>query len=111
MPKYSGSMFTSRSAAFEAAMLLIYDRAKSECRYIATHFRQMISAKGAIATAKYLINSEREQIGFKTLTKMKRWDLTAEFLVIQKEWKELFTKTDVINAMNRLLKSGYKPPN
>jgi hypothetical protein len=103
-------MYKSKSAAFEEAMYLIYDRAESECRYLATYFLQMVRDKGAIATAKYLVNTEQEQMGFVTLSKMKRLDLTVEFLVIQKEWKELFTKGEQINAMRRLIKYGYKPP-
>jgi hypothetical protein len=103
-------MFKSKSAAFEEVMYSVYYRAESECSYLATYFLKMLRDKGAIATAKYLVNTEQEQIGFITLAKMKRWDLTVEFLVIQKEWKELFTKSEQIYAMRRLIKYGYKPP-
>ena len=49
---------------FDKAMFDIYHRAREKCDYNATRFLQMISEKGGLATAKYLLTSNTPQEGF-----------------------------------------------
>jgi hypothetical protein len=52
------------SKQFDAAMLAIYQRAKSEVGYNATIFFRMLGDRGGLTTAKYLINSPKPSDGY-----------------------------------------------
>jgi hypothetical protein len=49
---------------FDGAMFEIYRRAKSEAGYNATIFLRILSERGGLATAKYLINSPKPSDGY-----------------------------------------------
>jgi hypothetical protein len=94
------------SKQFDAAM--IYQRAKSEAGYNATIFLRMISDRGGLATAKYLINSPTPSLGYTHLYERGRLDLTVEATVVENpRWHELFTNEELAAASSRLKKYGY----
>src|SRR6266481_7552727 len=96
------------SKQFDAAMFKIYQRAKSEAGYNATIFLRMISERGGVATAKYLINSPRPSAGYTHLYERGRLDLTVEAMVVENaRWHELFTREELAAANSRLKKYGY----
>ena len=96
------------SKQFEVAMFDIYRRAKSEANYNATVFLQMITGRGGLETAKYLINSTKESDGYTALYMRQRLDLTVEAMVVENsKWHDLFTVDELKKARARLKKFGY----
>lgn len=71
------------SKHFDVAMFEIYQRAKSEAGYNANIFLKMLSDRGGLDTAKYLINSPKESDGYTALYERGRLDLTVEAMVIE----------------------------
>lgn len=97
------------SKQFDLAMIEIYRRAKSEARYNATIFLQMVGDRGGLATAKYLINSTTPSDGYTHLYERGRLDLTVEAMIMENpQWHELFTPEELSKARLRLEKYGYK---
>lgn len=94
-------MTDKKNEAFHQEMLLIYDKAKQECNYNASRFRKMVVEHGGFETAKI-------PDGFYELWEAKKLNLTMEALMIQNEWRELFTATEIQIAEKRLRDFGYK---
>src|SRR5260370_11589791 len=93
---------------FDGAMFDIYRRAKSEAGYAATNFLQMLSDRGGLDTAKYLINSPKESDGYTALCLRNRLDLTVEAMVVENpRWHVLFTSEELAKARALLKKYGY----
>ena len=63
---------------FDGAMFDIYRRAKSEAKYNASLFLQMITTNGGLATAKTLTNAPKVSDGYTALYMRGRLDLTVE---------------------------------
>jgi hypothetical protein len=95
---------SSREGQFNSEMLAIYDRAKAETGYVATRFRQMVLQKGGLATARDLLNGNKNDVseGFVQLALRQRLDLTVEALALRDEWANLFTEQELANARHRL---------
>jgi hypothetical protein len=97
-------------AAFDVAMLHIYQRAKSEADYTAAIFLRMLNDRRGLATAKYLINCSKLSDGYTQLYERGRIDLTVEVLVVEDpKWHELFSPEEIAAAAARLRKYGYNP--
>jgi hypothetical protein len=93
---------------FDAAMFEIYRRAKQETGYNATIFLRMVSDRGGLSTAKYLINSSRPSDGYTHLYERGRLDLTVEAMIAENaRWHALFTPEEIAAANIRLKKYGY----
>lgn len=74
-------------------MLSIYTRAWSECHYPATRFLQLLSERGGLGTAHYLLGTSEPSYRFAALWESKRLDLTVEALVLENpEWAIFFPK-------------------
>ena len=56
------------SKHFDVAMFEIYQRAKSEAGYNANIFLKMLSDRGGLDTAKYLINSPKNPMAIPRFT-------------------------------------------
>lgn len=89
-------------------MVNIYKEADIQCNYKPTRFFQMLQTKGAIVTAKELINKSGVTDGFTRLWECKRLDLSLEALIIKDKYKELFTEEEIEKCLNRLKEYGYK---
>jgi hypothetical protein len=95
---------------FNQAMFEIYRRAKDEAKYPANIFLQMITDRGGLDTARYLINQPRPSDGYTHLYERGRIDLTVEAMIVEGErWHPLFTADELIKARKRLLDYGYSP--
>ena len=95
---------------FDGAMFDIYRRAKIEAKYNASIFLGMISDRGGLATAKFLINSPKESDGFTSLYLAGRPDLTVEAMVVEDPiWHSLFTTDELKKCRSRLAARGYTP--
>ena len=95
---------------FDGAMFDIYRRAKAEAGYNATIFLGMLSDRGGLATAKFLINSLKPSDGYTHLFERGRLDLTVEALVVEnQDWHPLFLPDELDKARKRLIDYGYAP--
>ncbi|MDR3600473.1 MAG: hypothetical protein P4L49_08355 [Desulfosporosinus sp.] len=93
---------------FHDAMIDIYLRAKRECKYTASRFLQMVTEKGGIEAARALIQKDGGTEGFTKLWELRRLDLSVEALVLQEQYRELFTDQERTLCRDRLEKYGYK---
>lgn len=99
----------TKADTFDGAMFEIYRRAKAEAGYNANIFLQMISDRGGLATAKYLINAPRVSDGYTHLYERGRLDLTVEALVVEDaRWHHLFDPSEIDGARRRLGQYGYE---
>jgi hypothetical protein len=95
---------------FEQAMFDIYRRAKSEAKYNASLFLQMVTTRGGVDTARYLINQPNPSDGYTHLYERGRLDLTVEAMVVEDQrWHSLFQPEEIARARKRLSDYGYVP--
>ena len=95
-------------AKFHQAMVNSYHAAK-EHGYIATYFLQMISEHGGVGAAKRLISTPKHQSGLTELFLIERLDLSAEALILQELYRDLFTDCERRQSYFRLKEHGYDP--
>ncbi|WP_182882083.1 GmrSD restriction endonuclease domain-containing protein [Microbispora sp. H10949] len=95
------------TAEFDAAMRSIYDKARSEANYHASYFLSMLAEHGSLATARKLLRSPAVSDGFAALWERGRLDLTVEALVVQPQFAEMFTPTEIEVARHRLEQFGW----
>ena len=88
--------------AFHTAMLAIYRRAKSEADYNATRFLGMVSERGGLETARYLLHATTVSDGYTALWERRRLDLTVEALILEPTWSPLFSEDERAIAVVRL---------
>jgi hypothetical protein len=98
---------TIKSQEFHAAMFGIYQRAKADVGYNATRFLQMLDENGGLETAQILLHASGVSEGYTALWERGRLDLTVEALVIDPEWRELFTPEELHVARKRLTDYEY----
>lgn len=94
---------------FDKAMMDIYRRAKSECRYTATYFLRMLHEHRGVETARILLAEERPQEGFMRLWECGRLDLTVECLVLNERFRGLFGDRERETARRRLREYRFDP--
>lgn len=89
-------------------MLGIYKRAKTEAKYNASRYLQMLHENGALETAQVLINSSSVSEGYTALWERQRLDLTVEALIWDNpEFHELFAKDELKTIEKRLIDYQY----
>jgi hypothetical protein len=96
-----------RLTEFTEAMVGTYRNAKVRAGYDAKIFIGMVGERGGLATAQYLIRSDRPSDGYTALYERGRLDLTVEALVVSGEWDDLFPEEDRTRARDRLRAYGY----
>jgi nucleotidyltransferase/DNA polymerase involved in DNA repair len=89
-------------------MVDVYQRAKREAGYQATYFIQMVSDRGGLATARYLLHASGVSEGFTALWERRRLDLTVEAVVLQERFAPLFSDEERRIARARLREYGYE---
>ncbi len=94
---------------FDMAMMNVYHRARTEAKYKATRFLQMLNEHRGIETARILLHSSTVSEGYTALWERRRLDLTVEALILQPQWDELFTQEERDIARKRLQDYGYDP--
>ena len=95
-------------AAFDDAMLEIYQRALSEANYHATRFLRMLHEHRGLETARLLLHSANVSEGYSALWERGRLDLTVEALVHDNpRWHALFTEEELAICKKRLEEYGY----
>jgi hypothetical protein len=94
-------------SGFDAAMMRIYQRALREAGYNATRFLQMLYDHRGLETARILLHAANVSDGYVALWERKRLDLTVEALVLQEEWRTLFSDEERDIARDRLIAYGF----
>lgn len=92
---------------FHQKMVEVYEKAKTECRYNATRFHQMVQQYGGLATAKKLLASNHYPEGLTRLWELKRLDISMEATVLQEPWCTLFTTEELAIAKKHLKELGH----
>jgi hypothetical protein len=92
---------------FDAAMLEVHGRAKSELGYNATRFLQMLHEHRGLETARILLHASTVSDGYTTLWERKRLDLTVEALILDPIYAPLFTDDERAIAKRRLKDYEY----
>lgn len=91
------------------ALLDVARRAKSEAGYNPTLFIQMLSERGGLGTARSLLAAPGTSDGFAALWERGRLDLTVEAVVLQPEFRDLFSRQELDVARRRLGDHGVGP--
>ena len=92
---------------FGEAMFTIYPEARG-IGYAPSIFFRMLNEKGAIQTARQLINASQPSDDYTRLWELKRLDLSVEAIVHDNaEWHELFTRDELQRCEKRLADYGY----
>ena len=95
--------------AFHEAMLNVYRTARSEARYNATVFLQMVVDHGGLDAARRLIHANGVSDGYTALWERGRLDLTVEAVVVNTErFHELFTEEELQICRARLRQYWYE---
>jgi len=95
---------------FDAAMMDIYCRAKSETGYNATRYFQMLTEHRGLETARILLHAAAVYEEFTALWERGRLDLTVEALIHDNpEYHLLFTNEERAIARRRLEDYKYPP--
>jgi hypothetical protein len=93
---------------FDAAMMDIYRRAKTEAHYNASPYFQMLSEHRGVETARILLHADTVSEGYTALWERGRLDLTVEALIHDHpEYQALFTPEEGEIAFQRLKKYEY----
>ena len=92
---------------WDQEMASIYRRAKAEAGYNATYFLEMLSQRGGLETARYLLHTNAPSEGFTHQWERGRIDLTVEAHVLAEECKPLYTAEELRIAKGRLVEYGY----
>lgn len=103
-------MATGLESQFHEAMLDVYRRAKAEAGYTATRFIGMVAERGGLETARYLLHATTVSDGYTALWERGRLDLTVETVILQPQWRELFSKAERQTAITRLRDYGLTAP-
>ena len=92
---------------FGEAMFAIYREAK-DIGYTPSIFLRMLYDKGALQTARQLINALQPSDGYTRLWELGRLDLSVEAVVHDNtEWHGLFTPDEIQRCEKRLAEYGY----
>ena len=92
---------------FAEAMLAIYRDAKG-IGYTPSVFLRMLHEKGAVQTARQLINAPQPSSGYTRLWELERLDLSVEAVVHDNaEWHQLFTEHELALCKRRLAAYWY----
>jgi len=87
---------------FENRVQNAIDKMKEEYKYNPTELRRMISEHGTVNAVKRLINNPNLSYGFKKLCMLKALHLSLEAIILENDWKELFTEEERKIAKRKL---------
>ena len=95
-------------AQFHQEMLNIYKEAAA-FGYRPTYFLRMVNEQGGLVAARQLLTDGTVSDGFVRLWQEGRLDLSVEAVVLDPQWRDLFTSDELAVAQRRLDDAGYKP--
>lgn len=105
----SGSVDTKKLEEKLADKMLAAFHEAKRLKYNAARFFQMLSDRGALATAKILLAGDVAKVsdGFTAMWDLKRLDLTVEAISLDPEFEPLFTEQELETARKRLANAGF----
>jgi hypothetical protein len=103
-----GAVQPDASGEFDRAVLAVVGRCVAELRYNPRYFRVMIGQHGALGATRRLLAAPAVSDGFVKLWENDRLDLTAEALVLEPRFADLFTDEERETAHRRLEDFGYR---
>ena len=94
---------TELEERFHTLMLeRVYRETGRQCGYWAHRFRQLVANRGGVAAAKRLLARDAISPGFAVLSEKGRLDLSMEVLVLDPQFRELFSEAERVAARGRL---------
>ena len=94
---------TELEERFHSLMLeRVYREAGRQCGYWAHRFRQLVTTRGGVPAAKRLLARDGVSPGLAVLTEKGRLDLSMEVLVLDPQFRDLFTDAERATARRRL---------
>jgi len=95
---------------FNQRMQKVYLDGKTEVKFAAPLFAEMLKEHGGLETARRFIHSPDYAPGFTKLWERKRLDLTVEAVILEEpKWHPLFTPEEIEICRERLRFYGYPP--
>jgi len=79
-----------------------YKMAQREYNFSSPIFIRMLNEHGALETARRLSNTAIWQNGFEKIARLGRADLTVEYIILQDEYRQYFSETQLRNAQAKL---------
>ena len=97
---------------FHQEMLGIYESARHlKPPYYATRFLRMVNEHGGKGAADMLLATGEPSEGFTELfLRGRRLDLSVEYLVLRRPWRDMFTPDQLAVARKRLTEYEFDPP-
>ncbi len=95
-----------REAELEAALRDLAQRWRSEIKYVASRFSQLLDSRGALGAVGHPLAQPGVSSGFARLADAGRLDLTVEYLILRREYGSLFTPEQRMIARRRLVERG-----
>jgi hypothetical protein len=95
---------------FHQAMIALYRQTGQETDYWPTLHLQMVTQHGGVEAAQLMVTSQQLPDGYSRLWELSRLDLSVEALILQPQWRPLFTDDGLQQATQRLAASGYHLP-
>jgi hypothetical protein len=94
---------------FHKAMVRIYLQAKADYNYTPQYFMNMVAHRGGVDAAKHLLRDRDPQAGLTKLWELGALDISMEQVVLDTEFRPLFTREERATARQRLKQMGYEP--
>lgn len=93
---------------FDQRMQELYRAGKTEARFSAPLFGEMLKQHGGLDTARRFIHSPDFAPGFTKLWERQRLDLTVEAVIVEEpKWHPLFSAEELEVCRSRLGEYGY----
>ena len=87
----------------------VYRETGRQCGYWAHRFRQLVANRGGVAAAKRLLARDGVSPGFAVLREKGRLDLSMEALVLDPQFRDLFSDAERAAARDRLERTRVAP--
>ncbi len=93
---------------FDQEMFSVYQRARSEAKYNATRFLNMLHEHRGLETARILLHSPNVSESYTALWERGRLDLSVEAVIHDNpKWHPLFTQPELAICTDRVKEYGY----
>jgi hypothetical protein len=100
---YDKSLEMRLMAEFQKAIIEL-----QKMGYTPTHFKKMLSIKGAVDTVNFLLGVDKYSEGITRIWELKALYLSMEAIIIKEPYCQLFTENQLKVARKRLKDLGYE---
>lgn len=106
----TGEGMSKSAADFQEELFRLAKEIHDLTGYNPTDLKQMVNQSGGVQAAKVLLGKPNVSEGFTKLWEMGRLHLALEFVVLQPEWRHLFTADELKRAKKRLDEVKFSHP-